>query len=75
LHHCGHWYTDNANQIRVGDHTTLEAAVTSRLKFGELTLRGRNLTDELYADYTDISPDQLTLAAPRSVELSLYARF
>jgi iron complex outermembrane recepter protein len=75
LHYCGRWYTDNANSIRVGDHTTLEAAATYRLAFGDLTLRGRNLTDEIYADYTDISPDQLTIAAPRSVELSLYTRF
>ncbi len=75
LHYCGSYYTNNANSIRVGEHTTLEAAVAYRLPFGELTLRGRNLSDEIYADYTDISPDQLTIAAPRSVELSLYTRF
>ena len=75
LHYCGSYYTNNANSIRVGEHTTLEAAVAYRLPIGELTLRGRNLTDDLYADYTDISPDQLTIAAPRSVELSLYTRF
>lgn len=75
LHYCGRWYTNNANSIRVGEHTTLEASVAYRLPFGDLTLRGRNLTDEIYADYTDISPDQLTIAAPRSVELSLYTRF
>lgn len=49
--------------------------MTYRLPFGDLTLRGRNLTDELYADYTDICPDQLPISAPRSVELSLFTRF
>jgi iron complex outermembrane receptor protein len=75
LHYCGSYYTNNVNSIRVGEHTTLEAAVAYRLPIGDLTLRGRNLTNEFYADYTDMSPDQLTIAAPRSVELSLYTRF
>ncbi len=75
VHHSGRYYTDNANTIQVTDYTTVEAAMTYRLSFGEFTLRGRNLTDELYADYTDISSDMLTIAPPRSVDLTFTTHF
>jgi iron complex outermembrane recepter protein len=73
VHSAGRYFTDNANGIEVGGYTTFEAAV--RYRFGlaqataDITLRGRNLTNTLYASYTDISPDQLTLAPPRSVDV------
>jgi iron complex outermembrane receptor protein len=75
LHNAGRYFTNNANTIRVDGYTTLEAAVSWRLKFGDLVLRGRNLNNAFYADYTDVSPDQLTIGPPRSVDLSLIARF
>jgi len=79
VHHTGRFFTDNANSIEVGSYTTLEAAVRYRLKFERTTLdfslRGRNLTDALYASYTDMSPDQLTIAAPRSVDLLVTAQY
>lgn len=75
VHYGGSYFTDNANTIRVGSYTTLEAAIAYKLPFGILTLRGRNLTDEFYADYTDISPDQLTIAPPRSFDLTLSMHF
>jgi iron complex outermembrane receptor protein len=78
LHHAGRYFTDNANTIEVGAYTTLEAAIRYRLAVGttttDITLRARNLTNTLYAGYTDISPDQLTIAAPRSVDLLVTAR-
>jgi iron complex outermembrane receptor protein len=79
VHHAGQYFTDNANTIRVGGHTTLEAALRYRLELGavgaDLTLRGRNLTNALYAGYTDISPDQLSIAPPRSVDVLLTATY
>ncbi|MET0388355.1 MAG: TonB-dependent siderophore receptor [Polyangiales bacterium] len=78
VHHVGRYFTDNANTIRIGGQTTLEAAVRYRLALDaatiDITLRGRNLGDALYAGYTDMSPDQLTIAAPRSVDLLVSAR-
>lgn len=75
----GGFFTDNANTIKVGGFTTLEAALRYRLELGrgvtDVTLRGRNLTNALYASYTDISPDQLTLAPPRSVDLMATVRY
>jgi iron complex outermembrane receptor protein len=73
VHGAGRYFTDNANSVEVGGYTTFEAALRYRLMLGEamadITLRGRNLTNTLYASYTDISPDQLTLAPLRSVDL------
>ena len=58
---------------------TLEAALRYRLELGhgvmDLTLRGRNLTNALHSRYTGISPDQLTLAPPRSVDLMATLNF
>jgi iron complex outermembrane receptor protein len=73
VHSSGGYFTDNANTIKVGGFTTLEAALRYRLELGptvtDITLRGRNLTNALSASYTDISPDQVTIAPPRSVDL------
>jgi len=79
VHAAGRYFTDNANSIEVGGYATLEAALGWRLALAgsttEVTLRGRNLTSSLYAGYTDISPDQLSLAPPRSVDLLVTARY
>ena len=42
---------------------------------GDITLRGRNLTDTLYADWTGASASQVQLGAPRTVDLSYHVRF
>ncbi|WP_129790675.1 TonB-dependent siderophore receptor [Sphingosinicella sp. CPCC 101087] len=75
LRHAGRFYTDNANAIRARGYTTVDAAIGYRFGFGELTLRGRNLTDAFYVDYTDMLPTQFQVGAPRSVEISLLTRF
>ncbi|WP_075575212.1 TonB-dependent receptor [Lysobacter antibioticus] len=69
--YVGRYYTDNANRIRVGARTVWDASIAYRLPFGEVALHGRNLGDALYADWSGGAADQLLLAAPRSVELSL----
>ncbi|MEY4577876.1 MAG: hypothetical protein RL701_2579, partial [Pseudomonadota bacterium] len=78
VHHAGRYYTDSANTIEVGGYTTLEAAVRYRLALGktvtDFTLRIRNMTNAFYAGYTDISPDQLTIAPPRSIDLLVTGR-
>ena len=49
--------------------------VLSALPFGQLTLRGRNLTDAFYVDYTDVSTTQFQVAAPRSADVTLSVTF
>lgn len=68
--HVGRYYTNNANSIRVAAHTVVDAALNWRLPRGELSLRGRNLGDALYADWNGGAADQILLGAPRSVELT-----
>lgn len=75
LRHAGRFYTDNANQVRARGYTTVDAAIGYRFDFGELTLRGRNLTNAFFVDYTDMQPTQFQVGAPRSVEISLMTRF
>jgi iron complex outermembrane recepter protein len=75
LRHAGRIYTDNANAIRARGYTTFDAALGYRVSFGEFTLRGRNLSDEFYVDYSDVSTTQFQVGAPRSVEIALLANF
>ena len=67
-------YADSANTLWVPSYTLFGAHVRYQLSAEtELTLRGRNLTDEIYARQAGSS--MLYLGAPRSVELSLQTRF
>ncbi|WP_293875032.1 MULTISPECIES: TonB-dependent siderophore receptor [unclassified Sphingomonas] len=68
------FFTDNANSVRVRGSTVFDAAIAWRLPYGDVTLRGRNLTDRLYANWFGGSARQLTLGAPRSVDISFTAR-
>ncbi len=73
--HAGSFYTDTANTVWVKGYTVYDASIRWELPFGQLALHGRNLTDELYADYSDVSPRQFQIAAPRSADLTLTVRF
>jgi len=75
IRHAGRLFTDNANTIRVKGYTALDAAVGYRLPFGTVTLRGRNLTNAFYLDYTDVNPSQFQVAPPRSVDVTFTANF
>ncbi|NOT27636.1 MAG: TonB-dependent receptor [Acidobacteria bacterium] len=71
----GRFFTNNANSTEVAGVTLLDAQAIWRLKSGDVTLRGRNLTDALYADWTGASANQVQLGAPRTVDLSYHVRF
>lgn len=75
IRHAGRFFTDNANTIRVKGYTALDAAVGYRLPFGTVTLRGRNLTDAFYLDFTDVNTSQFQIAPPRSVDVTFTANF
>ena len=75
LRHAGRFYTDNANTIRARGYTTFDAALGYKVSFGEITVRGRNLSDEFYVDYSDVSSTQFQVAQPRSVEIAVLASF
>jgi len=73
--YAGHFFTDNANSIRVRSSTVLDASIGYGLPVGEVTLRVRNLTDAFYANWFGGSARQITLSAPRSIDVSYAAKF
>ena len=76
LRYVGDRYTDAANSIRLHAYVTADAWVTVPYKNLWFTLRGRNLFDKTYASWGDnFYPSEVIIGAPRTVELSLMARF
>lgn len=72
---AGHFFTDNANLIRVRGYTVADASVGYRTHVGDLTVRVRNVFDEFYATWRGGSTTQLIIAPPRSVDVALTTRF
>lgn len=75
VRHNGDFYTETANVTKVNAFTTVDASITWKAPFGMLTLRGRNVTDEFYADWSGYASGLVFIGAPRSVELSFSERF
>lgn len=74
--HVSGFYTDTANSIFAEGRTTFDAAISWKLApLATLTLRGRNLTDAFYGEYSGYGSTDIYVGAPRSVELSLSAHF
>lgn len=72
-HRSNHIFGDNANTVRASGYTLFDASITYQLKFGDITLRGRNLTNKLYAEWATGS--QVYLGAQRGVDVTFRARF
>lgn len=75
VRHDGDFYTSNANAYRVKARTVFDAQASWRARFGRVTVRGRNLFDELYADWSGYGATQVYLGAPRSVDITLSRSF
>jgi len=73
--HAGDFYSDEANTIRVDGHTVFGASASYPVAGGTLTLRGRNLSDEFYGEWSGYSASQIYIGAPRSVELAWSGTF
>lgn len=72
LSHVGAMYTNTANTVRINGYTLADAYLAYRLPKALITLRGRNLGDKLYATWSGASAaNQVTLGAPRSVDLTV----
>lgn len=75
VRHNGDFFTSNANNVNVNGFTTFDASLAWDGPFATVTLRGRNLTDKLYADWSGYSSYLVFEGAPRSVEISISRRF
>jgi len=75
LRHNGNFYTSNANDVKVSGFTTVDASLSWNAPFGTVTLRGRNLTDTFYADWSGYASGLIFIGAPRSVDVSFSKHF
>lgn len=76
FHYVGDRFNDAANATRMHAYTTVDAWLTVPYKNLWFTLRGRNLFDKTYAIWGDnFYPDQVLIGSPRTVELTIMARF
>jgi iron complex outermembrane receptor protein len=74
--HAGAFYTDTGNTIRVAGHTVLDASIAFPVAGkATVTIRGRNLTDAFYGEYSGYPTTNVYIGAPRSFELALATRF
>jgi iron complex outermembrane receptor protein len=74
--YVGDQYIDTANTIRLHLYMTADAWVSVPYKQFLITLRGRNIFDKTYAAFgSTFYPDQAIIGVPRTVELSVTARF
>jgi iron complex outermembrane receptor protein len=71
----GDFYTSNANTTRVKARTVVDAQASWRAPFGRVTVRGRNLFDTLYADWSGYGATQVYLGAPRSFDVTVSRSF
>ena len=75
VRHAGGFYTDTANTIHVDGRTLIDASIAWRLTPElTLTLRGRNLTDAFYGEYSGYPATNIYIGAPRSFEIALATR-
>ena len=75
VRHVGERFADNANTVRQPPYTLVDAFVSyTPWRFMNVTLRGRNLTDDTYA-IAAYGSTQLILGQPRSVEFVANLRF
>lgn len=73
--YVGKTYANAANTVWAPSYVTLDAALAHRIDRNfTVTARVRNLTDKVYASNVTGTP-MYYLGAPRSIELSLQARF
>ncbi|MBB6310009.1 TonB-dependent receptor [Xanthobacter tagetidis] len=69
------FYTNTTNTIEVDGRAVLDAWLDYRIGDGTLRLRGKNLTNEFYANWSGYSSTQVYIAPPRSFELSYAVKF
>lgn len=75
LRHAGGFFTDTANSIRVAGHALVDASLSVPVgEHATLTLRGRNLTDRFYGEYSGYPTTNVYIGAPRSFDIALSAR-
>jgi iron complex outermembrane receptor protein len=73
--HVGERQANNNNGIQLDAYTTFDASVGYQWNDTQIVLRGRNLSDEEYAEWASGGGLMVKLADPRSFELGLKYSF
>lgn len=73
--HVGEREANNNNGIQLEAYTTFDASIGYQWNDAEIVLRGRNLSDEDYAEWASGGGLMVKLADPRSVELGVRYSF
>jgi iron complex outermembrane receptor protein len=73
--YLGRFFANNANSTEISGYSVLDAQATWRLRSGDITIRGRNLTDRIYAVWSGGSANQVQLGLPRTVDVAYHVRF
>lgn len=73
--HVGERQANNNNGIQLDAYTTFDAGIGYRWDNAEIVVRGRNLSDEEYAEWASGGGLMVKLADPRSVEVGLRYSF
>lgn len=66
-------FADTANLISVDGYTIFDASIGYRFDFGDITVRGRNLTDRIYIERAGSST--VYIGAPRTVDVTFRTKF
>lgn len=76
VRHVSGFYTDTANSIFVRGRTTFDASATWQVaRQIAVTVRGRNLTNAVYGEYSGYPTTNIYVGAPRSAEIALATHF
>ena len=75
MQYVSSFFTNTTNTIEVEGHTVFDAWLDYEVGKGTLRLRGKNLTNAFYADWSGYSASQVYIAPGRSFELSYAVKF
>ncbi|GJL56702.1 MAG: TonB-dependent receptor [Nitrospirales bacterium] len=69
IHYVGARWADRANTINMEEYFTVDAVLAYRYASGELSIHGRNLNDQLYANRSYGNSSQVLLGESRAWEV------
>lgn len=70
----GRYFANNANTVRVSGYAIVDAQASWRVGPGDVTLRGKNLTNALYVDWAPTA-NQMLIGMPRVIEMAYHFHF
>ena len=73
MRRSNHIFGDTANTTRINGYTVFDASISYTTRFGDITVRGRNLTNQIYFEAGGAS--SVYWAQPRSIDVTFRTKF